>query len=64
MCVFVCQTTVKAVTQRPDFSVSGQWNVVTINRDGEEESHVFDAVLVCSGHFVHPALPLSHFPGL
>uniref|UniRef100_A0A3Q3VVL8 Flavin-containing monooxygenase n=1 Tax=Mola mola TaxID=94237 RepID=A0A3Q3VVL8_MOLML len=57
------QTTVKAVTQRPDFSVSGQWNVVTINRDGEEESHVFDAVLVCSGHFVHPALPLSHLPG-
>ncbi|TMS20295.1 Dimethylaniline monooxygenase [N-oxide-forming] 5 [Larimichthys crocea] len=39
------------------------WDVVTVNRDGEEEKHVFDAVLVCSGHYIHPALPLSDFPG-
>ncbi|XP_018525670.1 flavin-containing monooxygenase 5 [Lates calcarifer] len=57
------QTTVRSVTQRPDFSLSGQWDVVTINRDGEEERHVFDAVLVCSGHYTQPALPLSDFPG-
>ncbi|XP_039985728.1 flavin-containing monooxygenase 5-like isoform X2 [Xiphias gladius] len=57
------QTTVRSVTQRPDFSLSGQWDVVTINRDGAEERHVFDAVLVCSGHYTHPALPLSDFPG-
>ncbi|XP_054458146.1 dimethylaniline monooxygenase [N-oxide-forming] 2-like [Anoplopoma fimbria] len=57
------QTTVRSVTQRPDFSVSGQWDVVTVNVAGEEESHVFDAVLVCSGHYTHPALPLSDFPG-
>ncbi|XP_071343452.1 flavin-containing monooxygenase 5-like [Trachinotus anak] len=57
------QTTVRSVTQRPGFSVSGQWDVVTINRDGEEERHIFDAVLVCSGHYTHPALPLSDLPG-
>lgn len=57
------QTTVRSVKQRPDFSVSGQWDVVTINRDGEEEKHVFDGVLVCSGHYTHPVLPLSDFPG-
>lgn len=57
------QTTVRSVTQRPDFSLSGQWDIVAINRDGEEEKHVFDAVLVCSGHYTHPFLPLSDFTG-
>ncbi|CAJ1060081.1 dimethylaniline monooxygenase 5-like isoform X2 [Labrus bergylta] [Xyrichtys novacula] len=57
------KTTVRSVTQRADFSESGQWDVVTVNRDGEEERHVFDAVLVCSGHYTHPALPLTDFPG-
>ncbi|KAF7664917.1 hypothetical protein LDENG_00162290 [Lucifuga dentata] len=57
------QTTVKSVRQRPDFSQSGQWDVVTINSDGEEESHVFDGVLVCSGSYTHPDLPLADFPG-
>lgn len=57
------QTTVKSVTQRPDFSVSGQWDVVTVNRNGEEDEHIFDAVLVCSGHYTHPSLPLSEFKG-
>uniref|UniRef100_A0A3Q3Q7R1 Flavin-containing monooxygenase n=1 Tax=Monopterus albus TaxID=43700 RepID=A0A3Q3Q7R1_MONAL len=57
------QTTVRSVVQRPDFSLSGQWDLVTVNRDGEEERHVFDAVLVCSGQYNHPVLPLSDFPG-
>ncbi|KAG7462341.1 dimethylaniline monooxygenase [N-oxide-forming] 2-like [Solea senegalensis] len=57
------QTTVRTLTQRPDFSVSGQWDVVTINKDGEEERHVFDAVLVCSGQYTRPSLPLSDLPG-
>uniref|UniRef100_UPI001448915F dimethylaniline monooxygenase [N-oxide-forming] 2-like n=1 Tax=Epinephelus lanceolatus TaxID=310571 RepID=UPI001448915F len=57
------QTKVKSVTQRPDFSQSGQWDILTINRDGEEERHVFDAVLVCAGHYTHPNLPLSEFTG-
>ncbi|XP_032426990.1 dimethylaniline monooxygenase [N-oxide-forming] 5 [Xiphophorus hellerii] len=57
------QTTVRSVTQRPDFSVSGQWDVVTMNKNNEEERHIFDAVLVCSGHYTHPVLPLSDFLG-
>ncbi|XP_041790492.1 dimethylaniline monooxygenase [N-oxide-forming] 2-like [Chelmon rostratus] len=57
------QTTVRSVTQRPDFSLSGQWDIVTTNRDGKEERHIFDAVLVCSGHYTRPAFPLSDFPG-
>lgn len=57
------QTRVKAIAQRPDFSASGQWEVVTVDKDGREDKHVFDAVLVCSGQYVHPSLPLSDFPG-
>ncbi|CAI5640022.1 dimethylaniline monooxygenase [N-oxide-forming] 5 isoform X1 [Oreochromis niloticus] len=57
------QTTVRSVLQRPDFSLSGQWEVVTINKNGQEERHIFDAVLVCSGHYTHPTLPLSDFQG-
>lgn len=52
------------VAQRPGFPQSGQWDVVAVNADGEEEKHVFDAVLVCSGQFIYPSLPLSDFPGL
>ncbi|XP_044056807.1 flavin-containing monooxygenase 5-like isoform X2 [Siniperca chuatsi] len=59
----IFQTTVRSVTQRPDFALSGQWDIVTINSDGEEERHVFDAVLVCSGHYTNPVIPLSDFPG-
>uniref|UniRef100_A0A667YH21 Flavin-containing monooxygenase n=1 Tax=Myripristis murdjan TaxID=586833 RepID=A0A667YH21_9TELE len=57
------QTTVRSVRQRPDFSTTGQWDVVTVNRDGEEDQHIFDGVLVCSGQYTHPVLPLGDFPG-
>lgn len=57
------QTTVRSVKQRPDFSISGQWDVVTTNRNGEEENHIFDAVMVCSGQYTHPTLPVSEFKG-
>lgn len=57
------KTKVRSVTQTADFSVSGQWVVVTVNNDGGEQTHVFDAVFVCSGHYTHPALPLKEFPG-
>lgn len=57
------QTTVRSVRQRPDFSNSGQWEVVTVDRDGREETHVFDGVLVCAGHYTQPIKPLSDFPG-
>ncbi|KAM9831331.1 flavin-containing monooxygenase 5-like [Neosynchiropus ocellatus] len=58
------QTSVKRVTQRPDFARTGQWEVVTENRDGQEERHVFDAVICCSGHYTYPNLPLKDFPGI
>ncbi|XP_017284329.1 flavin-containing monooxygenase 5 [Kryptolebias marmoratus] len=58
------QTSVKRVTQRPDFSRTGQWEVVTENKDGLEERHVFDAVICCSGHYTYPNLPLKDFPGI
>ncbi|XP_043076165.1 flavin-containing monooxygenase 5-like [Puntigrus tetrazona] len=58
------QTTVRSVRQRPDFSDSGQWEVVTVDRDGREETRVFDGVLVCSGHYTQPIKPLSDFPGI
>lgn len=58
------QTTVRRVEQSPDFSLSGQWEVVTANRDGQEERHVFDSVIVCSGHYTLPHMPLQDFPGI
>ncbi|XP_066532732.1 flavin-containing monooxygenase 5-like [Hoplias malabaricus] len=58
------KTTVCSVRQRHDFSHSGQWEVVTESSDGCKETHVFDAVFVCSGHFTRPVTPLSAFPGV
>nr|XP_015211474.1 PREDICTED: dimethylaniline monooxygenase [N-oxide-forming] 5-like [Lepisosteus oculatus] len=48
------QTRVKSVKQRPDFSRSGQWDVVTVNKDGRERSSIFDG---CSSLCVPSALP-------
>lgn len=58
------QTLVKSVRQRPDFTRTGQWEVVTECKDGQEERHVFDAVICCSGHYTYPNLPLKDFPGI
>ncbi|XP_034036299.1 LOW QUALITY PROTEIN: dimethylaniline monooxygenase [N-oxide-forming] 5-like [Thalassophryne amazonica] len=58
------QSMVKSVKQRPDFSRTGQWEVVTENKDGQEERHVFDAVICCSGHYTYPNMPLKDFPGI
>uniref|UniRef100_A0A3B3SAZ2 Flavin-containing monooxygenase n=1 Tax=Paramormyrops kingsleyae TaxID=1676925 RepID=A0A3B3SAZ2_9TELE len=58
------QTTVCSVSQRPDFARSGQWDVVTKNRQGQEERHIFDAIFVCIGHHACPHIPLKDFPGI
>ncbi|XP_076582455.1 flavin-containing monooxygenase 5-like [Chaetodon auriga] len=58
------QTLVKSVRQRPDYARTGKWEVVTENREGREEKHVFDAVICCSGHYTYPNLPLKDFPGI
>ncbi|XP_075616409.1 dimethylaniline monooxygenase [N-oxide-forming] 4 isoform X2 [Balearica regulorum gibbericeps] len=57
------KTTALSVKKRPDFTTSGQWEVVT-ETDGIQESHVFDAVMVCTGHYQEPHLPLASFPGI
>uniref|UniRef100_A0A8C3DYS0 Flavin-containing monooxygenase n=1 Tax=Corvus moneduloides TaxID=1196302 RepID=A0A8C3DYS0_CORMO len=57
-----CKTTVLSVSKRPDFTTSGQWEVVT-ETGSVRESHVFDAVMVCTGHYQEPYLPLASFPG-
>ncbi|NWQ77068.1 FMO4 monooxygenase, partial [Columbina picui] len=56
------KTTVVSVRKRPDFAASGQWEVIT-ETDGVQESHIFDAVMVCTGHYQEPYLPLASFPG-
>ncbi|KAJ8388457.1 hypothetical protein AAFF_G00133330 [Aldrovandia affinis] len=58
------QTRVCSVNQRSDFSHSGQWDVVTENSEGCREKHIFDAVMICIGHHVHPNMPLKDFPGI
>ncbi|NXL64084.1 FMO1 monooxygenase, partial [Chordeiles acutipennis] len=56
-------TTVVSVRKRPDFATTGQWDVVT-ETDGKQTSHIFDAVMVCSGNFSEPSLPLHCFAGI
>ncbi|XP_068272905.1 flavin-containing monooxygenase 5-like isoform X2 [Nyctibius grandis] len=57
------RTSVCRVSKRPDFAVTGQWEVVT-ESEGKQEAAVFDAVLVCTGHYTEAHLPLSTFPGI
>ncbi|XP_033617977.1 dimethylaniline monooxygenase [N-oxide-forming] 4 isoform X2 [Fukomys damarensis] len=57
------KTTVCSVTKCPDFSENGQWDVVT-ETEGKQNRAVFDAVMVCTGHFLNPHLPLESFPGV
>ncbi|XP_047608516.1 dimethylaniline monooxygenase [N-oxide-forming] 4 [Phacochoerus africanus] len=57
------RTTVCSVTKRPDFSKTGQWDVVT-ETEGKQYRAVFDAVMVCTGRFLNPHLPLESFPGI
>ncbi|XP_029473988.1 dimethylaniline monooxygenase [N-oxide-forming] 2-like [Rhinatrema bivittatum] len=57
------QTTVCSVRKGSDFSTTGQWEVVT-EMDGKQESAIFYAVLVCSGHHIEPYVPLESLPGI
>ncbi|XP_006876051.1 PREDICTED: dimethylaniline monooxygenase [N-oxide-forming] 5-like [Chrysochloris asiatica] len=57
------KTKVRSVRKRPDFSVSGQWDVM-VETNEKQETLVFDGVLVCSGHHTDPYLPLQSFPGI
>lgn len=57
------KTSVSSVKKRPDFSTSGQWEVVT-ECEGKKEKNVFDGVMVCTGHHTNAHLPLNTFPGI
>ncbi|XP_077013077.1 flavin-containing monooxygenase 2 [Tamandua tetradactyla] len=57
------QTTVLSVKKCPNFSSSGQWEIVT-DSNGKEQSTVFDAVMVCTGHHILSHIPLKSFPGI
>ncbi|XP_008583786.1 PREDICTED: dimethylaniline monooxygenase [N-oxide-forming] 5-like [Galeopterus variegatus] len=52
-----------SVRKHSDFSCTGQWEVV-VEAEGKQESCVFDGVMVCSGLYAHPFLPLQSFPGI
>ncbi|KAM6219307.1 flavin-containing monooxygenase 1 isoform 2-T2 [Rhynchocyon petersi] len=56
-------TKVCSITKRPDFTISGQWDVVTLC-EGKQESAIFDAIMVCTGFLTNPNLPLDSFPGI
>ncbi|XP_043347120.1 flavin-containing monooxygenase 5-like isoform X3 [Dermochelys coriacea] len=61
---YICfKTTVVSVTKSPDFSTTGQWDVVT-ETEGKQESAIFDGVMVCTGHHSNAHLPLDSFPGI
>ncbi|XP_053169498.1 flavin-containing monooxygenase 1 [Hemicordylus capensis] len=57
------QTTVISIKKHPEFSATGQWDVIT-ETNGKQKSAVFDAVMVCIGYLTEPSLPLSSFPGI
>ncbi|XP_060088582.1 flavin-containing monooxygenase 3-like [Heteronotia binoei] len=57
------KTLVIHVKKRPDFSTTGQWEVET-ETEGQMESDIFDAVMVCSGHHVYPNNPANEYTGI
>ncbi|ELW70998.1 Dimethylaniline monooxygenase [N-oxide-forming] 5 [Tupaia chinensis] len=52
-----------SVRKRSDFSCTGQWDVV-VEAEGKQESYIFDGIMVCSGLYSDPFLPLENFPGI
>ncbi|XP_075143221.1 dimethylaniline monooxygenase [N-oxide-forming] 2-like [Leptodactylus fuscus] len=57
------QTKICNVRQNQDFATTGKWNI-EIDNKGKREMDVYDAVIVCNGHYYDPYLPLQSFPGL
>lgn len=56
------KTLVTSIKKCPNFLVTGQWEIVS-EKDEKQESTIFDAVMICSGHHVYPNLPTDSFPG-
>lgn len=56
------KTLVTSIKKCPNFLITGQWEIVS-EKDEKQESTIFDAVMICSGHHVYPNLPTDSFPG-
>ncbi|KAM8930623.1 dimethylaniline monooxygenase [N-oxide-forming] 2-like [Pelodytes ibericus] len=56
-------TKVCSVKKHSDFSTTGQWDIIA-EKDGKKNLSIFDAVMICNGHFSDPYLPLASFPGI
>lgn len=54
------QSKVHSVRKRSDFSCKD----VLVETTGKQESYVFDGIMVCSGLYTEPILPLQNFPGM
>ncbi|XP_006876061.1 PREDICTED: dimethylaniline monooxygenase [N-oxide-forming] 5-like [Chrysochloris asiatica] len=52
-----------SVRKRSDFSSTGQWDVV-VETQGNQETYVFDGIMVCTGLYSDPFLPLQNFSGI
>ncbi|KAM4651733.1 flavin-containing monooxygenase 5-like isoform 1-T3 [Discoglossus pictus] len=57
------KTSVCSIKKRVDFAKTGQWDVVT-EKEGKQETAIFDGVLVCTGHHTNAYVPLDSFPGI
>ncbi|KAM4860753.1 flavin-containing monooxygenase 5-like [Thomomys bottae] len=57
------QTNVCSVRKRPDFSSSGQWDIV-VEALGKQKTYIFDGVMICSGHYNEKHFPLQDFTGI
>ncbi|KAM5147794.1 flavin-containing monooxygenase 5-like [Mantella aurantiaca] len=57
------KTAVCSIQKTQDFPSTGKW-IVTTETDGKQDTAIFDAVLICTGHHSFPNLPLSSFPGI
>ncbi|XP_034369423.1 flavin-containing monooxygenase 5-like [Arvicanthis niloticus] len=57
------QTEVCSIKKRPDFSSSGQWDVV-VEAEKTQKTYIFDGIMVCSGHYSQKHFPLQDFEGI
>ncbi|KAF5916616.1 hypothetical protein HPG69_005411, partial [Diceros bicornis minor] len=57
------ETLVSSIKKCPIFLVTGQLEVVS-EKGGKQESTIFDAIMIYSGHHVYPILPTYSFSGL
>lgn len=51
------------IKKRPDFSSSGQWDVV-VETEEMQKTYIFDGIMVCSGHYTEKYFPLQDFEGI